>query len=210
MQWRKRRGNVLVLCVAAVLALRLALAPTSAGDVYVVDGTRSEAKFEIRYLLSTVAGRLRDISGVIDLDPSDPIASTVTFSMKTGSVDTGSVELDQLLRSANFLDVARFPEITFKSASIRNTAKTNVYQVIGDLSLHGVTKRITLSVEVSGIVREGAGALARAAFMVRTSLNRKDYGINWNKVLDHGALLVGDDIKVAINLDASRQAPIRR
>ena len=197
--------------LAAVLALQLAVAPTSAGDVFVVDGTRSEAKFEIRYLLSTVAGRLRDISGVIDLDPGNPIASTVTFSMKTGSVDTGSVELDQLLRSANFLNVARFPEITFKSASIRNTAKTNVYQVIGDLSLHGVTKRIMLSVEVSGIVREGAGdAPARATFKVRTSLNRKDYGINWNTVLDHGSLLVGDEIEVTINLDASRQAPIRR
>ena len=197
--------------LAAVLALRLAVAPTSAGDVYVVDGTRSEAKFEIRYLLSTVAGRLRDISGVIDLDPANPIASTVTFSMKTGSVDTGSVELDQLLRSANFLDVARFPEITFKSASIRNTAKTNVYQVIGDLSLHGVTKREILLVEVSGIVREGArGAPARATFKGRTSFNRKDYGINWNTVLDHGSLLVGDEIEVTINLDASRQAPIRR
>ena len=131
----------------AVLALLLTMAPALAGDAYLIDGSRSEAKFAIRYLLSTMVGRLRDIGGTIDLDSVNPSASSVKFSMQTASVDTGSAELDQTLRSAVFLDAAKFPQITFESAVIETTAKTNVYRVIGELTLHGVTKGVVLSVE---------------------------------------------------------------
>jgi polyisoprenoid-binding protein YceI len=193
--------------LAAVFALRLVVALALAGDVYVVDRTRSEAKFEIRYLYSTVTGRMRDISGTINLDPADPTASSVKFSMMAGSVDTGSAELNRQLRSADFLNTAKFSQITFRSTSIRATAKTNVYQVIGELTLHGVTKRVMLPVEVGDVVRDG-GELARAAFLVRTTLSRRDYGISWNKVLDHTAILVGDDLKVTVTLVASKQAPV--
>ena len=127
--------------------------------------------------------------------------------MQTASVDTGSAELDQTLRSAVFLDAAKFPQITFESAVIETTAKTNVYRVIGELTLHGVTKGVVLSVEFGGVIRDGR---ARVAFMVRMMLNRKDYGISWNKALDQGALLVGDDIEITVNLEASRQAPMAR
>jgi polyisoprenoid-binding protein YceI len=193
----------------AVVALLLATAPAFAGDVYLIDGSRSEAKFAIRYLLSTMVGRLRDIGGTIDLDSVNPSASSVKFSMRTASVDTGSAELDQALRSAVFLDAAKFPQITFESAVIETTAKTNVYRVIGELTLHGVTKGVVLSVESGGVVPDRDGR-ARVAFMVRTTLNRKDYGISWNKALDQGALLVGDDIEITVNLEASRQAPMAR
>jgi polyisoprenoid-binding protein YceI len=193
----------------AVLALLLAMAPAFAGDAYLIDGSRSEAKFAIRYLLSTIVGRLRDIGGTIDLDSVNPSASSVKFSMRTASVDTGSAELDQALRSAVFLDAAKFPQITFESAVIETTAKTNVYRVIGELTLHGVTKGVVLSVESGGVVLDRDGR-ARVAFMVRTTLNRKDYGISWNTALDQGALLVGDDIEITVNLEASRQAPMAR
>ena len=116
------------------------------------DGSRSEAKFAIRYLLSTIVGRLRDIGGTINLDSVNPSASSVKFSMKTGSVDTGSAELDQALRSAVFLDAAKFPQITFENTVIKTTAKANVYQVTGELTLHGVTKQVMLWVELGGIV----------------------------------------------------------
>ena len=191
----------------AVFALLLAIAPAFAGDVYLIDGSRSEAKFAIRYLLSTIVGRLRDIGGTINLDSVNPSASSVKFSMKTGSVDTGSAELDQALRSAVFLDAAKFPQITFESTVIKTTAKTNVYQVIGELTLHGVTKQVMLWVESGGVVLDRDGR-ARVAFMVRTTLNRKDYGISWSTALDQGALLVGDDLEITVNLEASRQAPM--
>jgi len=193
------------ILLVAVLMLPLAVAPASAGDVYVIDRTRSEAKFEIGYLSSTVAGRLKGISGTINLDLITPTASSVKFSIKVSSVDTGSVELDQLLCSPDFLDTKKFSQITFQSTHIKNTAKTNVYEVAGELTLRGVTKPVKLWVEVGGMVRDG-GSLPRAAFVARTTLNRRDYGLNWSKILDHG-VLVGNALQVTVNLVASKQTP---
>jgi len=193
------------ILLVAVLMLPLAVAPASAGDVYVIDRTRSEAKFEIGYLSSTVAGRLKGISGTINLDLITPTASSVKFSIKVSSVATGSVELDQLLCSPDFLDTKKFSQITFQSTHIKNTAKTNVYEVAGELTLRGVTKPVKLWVEVGGMVRDG-GSLPRAAFVARTTLNRRDYGLNWSKILDHG-ILVGNALQVTVNLVASKQTP---
>jgi polyisoprenoid-binding protein YceI len=111
------------------------------------------------------------------LDAINPTGSSVTFSIKTALVDTGSSDLDHLLRSAEFLDVGTHPEITFRSTFIKNTTTAHVYQVVGELTLRGVMRRVPLWVE-AGSVAEGVG-LARAAFTVRTTLNRKDYGITW-------------------------------
>lgn len=199
-------GSCMRSLSSVALALRLAIAPAFAGEVYLVDSTRSEAKFEIRYLLSTLAGRVRDISGTINLDFANPTASSVKFVMKTGSVATGSAELDLALRSAAFLNVARFPQITFESTLIKSTPKANAYQVVGDLTLHGITKPVTLAVEFGGAIREQDGS-ARVAFSVRGTLNRKDYGISWNKGLDQGSVLVGDNVEITVNLQALQQAP---
>jgi len=192
--------------LAAVVALPFAVVPAFASDVYVVDKVRSEAKFEVSTFYSSITGRMRDIGGVINLDPASPGASSVKFQIMANSVDTGSAELNQQLRSASFLNATKFSQITFQSTSIRATAQTNVYQVTGELTLHGVTRRIIVPVEVVRVVRDEAG-LVRAAFKVRTTLNRKDYGLNWSKVLDHAALIVGDDVKLTVHLVASREAP---
>jgi len=192
--------------LAAVVALPFAVAPAFANDVYVVDKVHSEAKFEVSTFYSSIIGRMRDIGGVINLDPASPGASSVKFQIMANSVDTGSAELNQQLRSASFLNATKFSQITFQSTSIRATAQTNVYQVTGELTLHGVTRRIIVPVEVVRVVRDEAG-LVRAAFKVRTTLNRKDYGLNWSKVLDHAALIVGDDVKLTVHLVASREAP---
>jgi len=192
--------------LAAVVALPLAVAPAFASDVYVVDKVRSEAKFEVSTFYSSVTGKMRDIGGVVNLDPASPGSSSVKFHIMANSVDTGSTELNQQLRSAYFLNAAKFSQITFQSTSITATAQTNVYQVTGELTLHGVTRRITVPVEVVRVIKDESG-LVRAAFKVRTTLNRKDYGLNWNKVLDHAALIVGDDVKLTVHLVASREAP---
>jgi len=192
--------------LAAVVALPFAVAPAFANDVYVVDKVHSEAKFEVSTFYSSIIGRMRDIGGVINLDPASPGASSVKFEIIATSVTTGSAELNQQLRSASFLNATKFSQITFQSTSIRATAQTNVYQVTGELTLHGVTRRITVPVEVVRVVRDEAG-LVRAAFKVRTTLNRKDYGINWSKMLDYAALIVGDDVKLTVHLVASREAP---
>lgn len=195
-------GSCVRKLLAAVFALRLAIGPVFAGDVYLVDGTRSEAKFEIRSLLSTIAGRMKDVSGAINVDALNPAASSVKFSVETSSVETGSSELDYALRSAALLDAAKFPQITFQSRVINSTATTNIYQISGDLTLHGVTKRVVLSVEFRGVVRDPDGR-SRVGFTARTTLNRKDYGINWSKVLDQGAVFVGNEIEITVDLSAT-------
>ena len=193
------------ILLAVALVLLLAVAPALAADVYVIDRTQSEAKFEISYLSSTVAGRLKDISGAINLDLVNPTASSVKFSIKVSSVETGSLELDRLLCSPDFLNTKKFSQITFQSTDIKKTGKKSVYQVVGELTLRGVTKPVKLWVEVSGMVKD-EGSLPRAAFVARTTLNRRDYGINWNKVLDQG-VLVGDALQVTVNLVALKQTP---
>jgi polyisoprenoid-binding protein YceI len=190
--------------LAVALVLPLAAINASAADVYVIDRTQSEARFEISYLLSTVAGRLKDISGTINLDWVNPSASSVKFTIKVSSVETGSSELDQLLRSPDFLNIKKFSQITFQSSEIKSTAKANIYQVAGDLTLRGVTRAVRLWVNVGGAVR-AEGDPPRAVFVARTTLNRRDYGMNWSTIADQG-VLVGDDLKVTVNLVASKRA----
>jgi polyisoprenoid-binding protein YceI len=190
--------------LATIGVLAVAVTSAAAGEVYFVDKTRSEAKFEVRYFYKPITGKMRDIHGVMVLDPANPGASTVNFSIMVDSLDTGSAALNQQLRSAYVLNSAKFSKINFQSTSITQTARMNVYQVTGELTLHGVTRRVTLPVEVVSIVQDGGG-LARAWFLVRTTLSRTDYGITWNSVLDHATLLVGDDIRLTVNLVASKK-----
>jgi polyisoprenoid-binding protein YceI len=188
----------------AISALAVAVTSASAAEVYVVDKGRSEAKFEVRYFYQRITGRMRDIHGGMVLDPANPGASSVNFSIIVASLDTGSTGLNEQLRSAYVLDAAKFSKITFQSTSITPTARMNVYQVTGELTLHGVTRSVTLPVELVRILNDAAG-LARAWFLVRTTLNRRDYGITWNGVLDRASLLVGEDVKLTVNLVASKK-----
>jgi polyisoprenoid-binding protein YceI len=187
----------------ALSALGVAAAPAFAGETYVVDKARSEAKFEVRFFSKPITGKMRDIHGGMVLDPANPGASSVNFSIIVASLDTGSARLNEQLRSAYVLNAAKFSKINFRSTSITSTAKMNVYQVTGQLTLHGVTRTVTLPVEVVRTLQDGEG-LARAWFLVRTTLNRTDYGIIWNSVLDRTTRLVGEDIKLTISLVVSK------
>src|SRR5689334_25105634 len=190
---------------AAICALATAAAPAFAGDVYVVDKSRSEAKFELRYFYKRITGKMRNIQGVMVLDPANPAASSVRFSIMVDSVDTGSAELNQQLRSSYALDAAKFSNINFHSTTIKPTARANHYQVSGELTLHGVTRKVMLPVEVDRIVRDG-GNLVRAGFLVRTTVSRRDYGMTWNSLLDPATSLVGDEVKLTVSLVASKPA----
>jgi polyisoprenoid-binding protein YceI len=190
--------------LTAICAFAVAVTSASAAEVYIVDKAGSEAKFEVRYLYKRITGKMRDIHGVMVLDPANPGASSVNFSIIVDSLDTGSAGLNQQLRSTYVLNAAKFSKINFQSTSITPTAKMNVYHVTGELTLHGVTRRVTLPVEVVRILQDGGG-LVRAWFLVRTTLNRKDYGITWNSVLDRANLLIGDDVKLTVNLAASKK-----
>jgi polyisoprenoid-binding protein YceI len=184
-----------------VVALTAAAAlPVQAADTYNVDPGHSEVGFQIRHLVTQVRGKFTDYKGTIQLDAAKMENSSVDFAIKTASIDTGNADRDKHLRSADFFDAEKFPEITFKSKSVKATGKDS-YAVTGTFTMHGVSKELTLPVTFGGTAKDPWGG-QRAGFSTATTLNRKDYGIEWNKALDSGGALLGDDVKISIDLEA--------
>jgi len=192
--------KVFLNLIAAALIAGSALA----AEPFAVDKAHSEATFQIRHLVSRISGKFNDFTGNASLDRANPAASSVEFTIKTASIDTGNENRDKDLRSANFFEVDKFPEISFKSTSIKASGKKDVYDVTGTFTMHGVTKTITLPVEFNGFIKDPWGN-ERAGFGIHTTLNRKDYGINWNKVLDNGGTMLSDDVDVNVNIEAVRK-----
>ncbi len=187
----------------AVLVSGLLTASAFAADTYVIDKNHSEASFQVRHMLTKVRGKFDDFAGTILMDAAKPEASSVEFTIKAASIDTGVEQRDKHLRSADFFDVEKNPEITFKSSSVKATSKDH-YDVAGTLTMHGVAKQITLPVTFLGTVKSPFGD-QRAGFESGITLNRKDFGLLWNKTLEAGGVLVGDDVEIAINIEAAKQ-----
>lgn len=185
----------------AILALAAGLAgpAIAAPETLVIDRVHSDASFKVRHFVSNVSGRFTDFTGTIVADAAKPEASSVEFTVKTASIDTDQPNRDKHLQSADFFDAEKFPEITFKSTSVKPAGK-NKFDVTGNLTMHGVTKQITLPVTYLGSM--GAGKDAKHGFEATTVLNRKEYGIVWNKALDGGGYVLGDDVTVTINIEA--------
>jgi polyisoprenoid-binding protein YceI len=183
----------------------IAAAPLLAADTYAVDKGHSSVEFRIRHFASKVNGRFSDFEGSIQADPAKPEASSVAFTIKTASIDTNNGNRDNDLRSPNFFDATKFPEISFKSSKMTATGKDQ-YAVTGTLTMHGVSKEITLPVTYLGSMKDPRGN-ERASFELNTKLNRKDWGIDWNKTLDSGSLMLSDDVDVTIDLETVRRAP---
>lgn len=181
----------------------LAAASSLFADTFIVDKSHSEATFQVRHMMSKVSGKFEDFDGKINIDRAKPAASSVEFNIKTASINTGVADRDKHLRGADFFDAEKNPEITFKSTKIAATRKKNVYAVTGDLTMHGVTKRITLPVEFGGFGKDPWGN-ERAGFSLTTTVNRKDYGINWNKALDNAGFLLSDDVTINVNIEAMK------
>jgi len=192
--------KVILNLVAAVLVAASAFAAES----FIVDKAHSEADFQVRHLVSRVSGKFDDFAGTISIpDRANPTIASVEFTIKTPSIDTGNENRDKDLRGANFFEVDKFPEISFKSTSIKPSSKKDVYDVTGTFTMHGVTKTIILPVEFLGFIKDPWGG-ERAGFSTHITLNRKDYGINWNKMLDNGGTLLSDDVDITVNIEAAK------
>lgn len=187
------------LFAAAALAAFVSI-PAFAADVYNIDASHSEVSFQIRHMVTQVRGRFNDFKGTVNLDPANLAKSSVEFRVKATSIDTGLADRDKHLRAEDFFDVEKHPEIVFKSTSIKPTGK-DTYAVTGDFTMRGVTKKITLPVTFLGSAKDPWGNV-RAGFETAATINRKDYGMNWNTALDNGGVILGDDVKIAINLEA--------
>lgn len=188
---------------ALILATALAAPSLFAADAFTIDGRHSEATFRVRHYMSRVSGKFADISGTVNIDRANPSASTVDFAINAASIDTGVADRDKHLRSADFFEVDKYPQITFKSTKIAPSGKKDVYNVSGDFTMHGVTKQVTFPVTVLGFQTMKQGE--RAGFSLDTTINRKDYNIVWNRALDNGGVMLGDDVDVSVNIEAVKR-----
>jgi polyisoprenoid-binding protein YceI len=196
----------LVIAFSALLAAHAAFA----SDIYFIDKNHSSVGFRIRHLFTKVPGRFTDFSGQISFDEANPEQSTVEVTIKTASVNTDNEMRDKDLRSPNFFDVEKFPEMTFRSKSVKGTGQ-NRADVTGDLTMHGVTKEVVLKVEFTG-KGKGAGPQGTlvpgrdATTMVTgwdatTLVQRSDFGINWNQTIE-GTRVVGNDVQIELQVEA--------
>lgn len=187
---------------ALLLATSLNALPVLA-EVHTIDASHSEVSFQIRHLVTQVRGSFNDYEGTIDLDPANLEKSRVDFKIKAASIDTNHADRDKHLRAEDFFHTEKYPDITFKSKSIKKTGK-DTYNVAGTLTMRGVSKEVTLPVTYLGSVKDPWGN-EKAGFETSVTLNRKDYGINWNAALDNGGVVLSDEVKVAINLETQKK-----
>jgi polyisoprenoid-binding protein YceI len=182
-----------------VLSALLLAQSAFAVDTFVIDKAHSTMGFQIRHLFSKVPGKFGDFSGQIRFDEANPEQSSVEVTIKTASIDTGVKMRDDDLRSSHFFDTAKFPQITFKSTSVKRTGE-NTADVTGDLSIHGVTKPVVLKVELLG---KGAGPKNStvSGWDATTALKRTDFGLTWNQVIE-GTQMVGDDVQIELHVEA--------
>jgi polyisoprenoid-binding protein YceI len=170
-----------------------------------IDPAHSHIQFSVRHMMiSTVRGRFERFTGTIEADEQDPTRSRVEVQIDAASIDTRTPQRDADLRGPNFLDVEKYPTITFKSKRIERLDATHG-RIIGDLTIRGVTKEVVLDVEYAGQAKSPWGTIS-AGFSARTKINRKDWGLTWNVALETGGVLVGDEITVEIEVELVKQA----
>ncbi len=186
------------------LTRQTATTTTTTRGIWVIDPAHSSVQFAVRHLLvSTVRGRFGGLGGTITLDEQDLASSSVDVEIDAATIDTREEQRDAHLRSADFLDVARFPTITFRSTGVE-PRRGDAFRTAGDLTIHGVTRQVVLAAERTG---RGPNPLGTEVigFEATTKVNRKDFGLTWNVALETGGVVVGDEIKISIDIEATRQ-----
>ena len=174
------------------------------GD-YKLDGAHSVIGFSIRHNeLTLVTGRFKNFAGTIHYD-TDVTKSSVEFTAKVESIDTGVEGRDKHLRTADFFEVAKYPEMTFKSTRVERKGKDR-YILHGDLTIKGVTKQVALPFTITGAIKDGRGN-SRIGIAAQTKIDRRDYGITWGHALAGGGFDVGHDVTIDLHLEAIQQAP---
>jgi len=170
-----------------------------------IDASHSGINFSVRHMVvSKVRGRFAKYSGTIDLDDGDLTRSFLEAKIDASSVDTGTPQRDAHLRSPDFFDVEKYPELRFRSTRIERVDGDR-YRVVGDLTIRDVTREVWLDVEYGGRAKDPWGN-ERIGFIATTSLDRKDFGLGWNQVLEAGGVLVGDRVDVELEVQAVKAA----
>lgn len=186
----------------AATAAAVAPATDSTAITYAADKAHAHVGFTVRHMMSQVRGSFGDFSATIVKDDANLAASSVDFKIQATSIDTANENRDKHLRSEDFFFVEKFPEITFKSSRVEKVSDTE-YKVTGDFTMRGVTKVMTLPVVLLGEMKTKEGK-SIVGFSVTTKLDRKEFGINWNRALDAGGMLLSDEVAVEITMEAKQ------
>lgn len=186
---------------AGLLACAMMVGGVAWGEMarYDVDLDHSIIEFQVKHMvISKTTGRFMDYSGFVEMDPEAGQFKTIEATIKAASLNTHHEKRDTHLRSPDFFDVEKYPSITFKLKQVKKTG--DEYTAVGDLTMRGITKEITLVGAFNGVTKDPWGN-TRAGFTGKGKLNRKDFGMNWNKTLDSGGLIVGDDVDIRLEVE---------
>ncbi len=179
---------------------------TGESGVYNFDRAHSFIGFKVKHMgLIEVPGYFRDFTGAVTYDAKEPAKSTVQFTAKATSVDTGVGGRDTHLRSADFFEVEKFPELSFKSTKVEK--KGSGWMVTGDFTLKGVTKTISFPFNISGFLPADQRSGGKMGITAETSINRRDYGVNYGTNMPNGTAVLSDDVKVVLQIEANRARP---
>jgi polyisoprenoid-binding protein YceI len=171
---------------------------------WVLDPMHSEVQFKVKHLvISTVSGFFKSFEGELDTTNDDFTDASISFSLDINSIDTNQSQRDEHLKSAEFFDAEKYPKISFKSTSFTKTGDDE-FKLVGNLTVKDVTKPVTLDVEFGGAADDFYGN-TKAGFEISGKINRKDFGLTWSGVTEAGAVVVGEDIKLLINVQFAKQ-----
>ena len=173
-------------------------------QTYTIDPSHSRLGFVVRHLgFSKVRGAFEQFEGTVRLNPGDLSTLDAEATVQAETISTNEAKRDAHLRSADFFEVEKYPTITFKSTGVRNVSGDQ-FTLVGDLTMHGVTKSVALSAEFLGAGKDPWGG-TRVAFEAQTKVNRKDFGLNWNVALEAGGWLVSEDVQIVLEIQATQQ-----
>ena len=177
-------------------------APQATTTTWNIDPAHTTAEFKVRHMMITnVRGHFSGITGVLTSDDQDVTKSQVEASIPAASINTREPDRDTHLKSADFLDVEKFPTLTFASTNITRTGEGEL-EVEGDLTIHGVTRRVVFAVEGPTPPGKDPWGNTRIGWTATTKINRKDFGLNWNAALETGGILVGEDVTLTLDVEA--------
>jgi polyisoprenoid-binding protein YceI len=194
------------IAATAGLAAVFWLPAPAANSTWQIDPAHSAAQFSIRHLaISTVRGGFSKVKGTISFDDKDVSKSSVDVTIDAASVDTREPKRDDDLRSDKFFDVAKYPTMTFKSTKVEQAGPDKL-KVTGDLTMHGITKEVVLDVDGPTPAIKDPWGNQRVAANATTKINRQDFGVKWNKALDNGGMMLGDEVTVTLDVEMFQPA----
>jgi polyisoprenoid-binding protein YceI len=208
--WTVQRLPRPILLVAAAL-IAAASAAHAEPMTFTFDKAHTEIGFDVVHFFTKVHGRFNEFDGTMVADPENIAASSVQVTIPARSIFTANEKRDAHLQTEDFFWVEEHPDITFKSTKIVPGKDSKHFQVVGDLTMRGVTKPVTLDAELigAGAITVGGNSFGtRAGFHATATVNRKDFGIVWNKVLDQGGVMVGDEVSITLAVSAKSEDPL--